>query len=230
VDRIGDAFVWPFRDPEWLSKIVIIGLIQLIPIVGGINGLGWMLASLERLRAGEERLPPANFDHLGRGFQLFAVLFVYYFGLFVVGSALYVPGAVILAQQGKESPNGLLVAIGIGLLLMAFSIFTLGSLLMTFLTPSIILAVDGGGIGGGLSPARVLRRARLSLTNTLIAGLMLIAAGLVAQLGAVACLVGVVFTSAYALAMQAWIVRSYELGSMVPHQSSDQMHRRNGDV
>jgi hypothetical protein len=226
VDRIGDAFVWPFRDPEWVRKIAIMGLIQLIPIVGGINGLGWMLASLERLRAGEERLPPANFDHLGRGFQLFVVLLVYYCGLLLVGGMLYAPATVILAQQGRDSANPALVAIGLAMLLLAFSVFTLGSLVMTLLTPSIILAVDGGGIGGGLRVGGVLRRARFSLTNTLIAGLMLIAAGLVVQLGLIACLVGVVFTSAYALAMQAWIVRSYELGSTVPTQ----IERRNGDV
>ena len=59
MDRITDAFAWPLRDPDWLTKVLIIALILLIPIVGGINGLGWMLASLDRLRAGEERLAPA---------------------------------------------------------------------------------------------------------------------------------------------------------------------------
>ena len=78
MDRIGDAFAWPFRDPEWVNKILVMGLILLIPVAGGINGLGWMLAALERLRAGDERLPPANFDYLERGFRLFVVLFVYY--------------------------------------------------------------------------------------------------------------------------------------------------------
>src|SRR6266480_1802128 len=66
MDRIGDAFVWPFRDPEWVSKILIMGLILLIPVVGGINGLGWMLAALDRLRAGEQRLPPAIFAQQGQ--------------------------------------------------------------------------------------------------------------------------------------------------------------------
>jgi len=213
LDRVGDAFVWPFRDPEWVNKILIMGLIQLIPFVGAINGLGWMLAALHRLRAGEERLPPANFDHLGRGFRLFVVYLVYYGSVAVIGTVLYVPGTVILAQQGKDSSNPLLVAVGLGLLLLAFSVITLGALLMTFLTPSVVLAFDGGGIPGGLRLGDVLRRARFSLTNTLIAGLMLIAAGLVGQLGSIACFIGVVFTSVYALAMQAWIVRSFELGA-----------------
>ena len=58
MERVGDAFVWPFRDPRWAEKIVIIGLIGLIPIVGGINTLGWLLATVDRLRSGEEQLPP----------------------------------------------------------------------------------------------------------------------------------------------------------------------------
>jgi hypothetical protein len=45
---------------------------------------------------------------------------------------------------------------------------------------------------------------------------MLIAAGFVGSLGLIACGIGVVFTTAYALAMQAWIVRSYELGAPAP--------------
>ena len=218
MDRIGDAFVWPFRDPEWTKKILIMGLIQLIPIVGAITGLGWMLAALHNLRAGEERLPPANFDHLGRGFRLFVVDLAYYGCLLIVGTVLYVPATVILAQQGKESANPLLVAIGVGLLLLAFSVFTIGSLLLTFLTPSIVLAFDSGGIAGGLRIKDVVRTARISLTNTLVAGLMLIAAGLVGQLGSIACFIGVVFTLAYAFAMQAWIIRSFELGTAAPAQ------------
>jgi uncharacterized protein DUF4013 len=214
MDRIGDAFAYPFRDPEWVSKVLIMGLILLIPVVGGINGLGWMLAALERLRAGEERLPPANFDHLGRGFRLFVVLCVYYLVLIAIAAAIYLPAVAIFAQQSQADPsNALLVSLGVALSLLAFSFTTLGSLAVTFLTPAIVLAFDRGGIGAGLRVIEVLKDARVSITNTLIAGLMLIAASLIAQLGSVACLIGVVFTAAYALAIQAWIVRSYELGA-----------------
>ena len=31
---LGDSFAWPFRDPEWFNKIVLMGLIGIIPIVG----------------------------------------------------------------------------------------------------------------------------------------------------------------------------------------------------
>jgi hypothetical protein len=210
MDRIGDAFVWPFRDPDWLGKIAIMGLILLIPIVGGINGLGWMLATLDRLRAGEQKLPPANFDYLGKGVQLFLVYLVYYLALAVLALLFYTPAILILSFQGSHNANLFLVGVGIALLLLTLSVVTLGALALTFAMPAIVLAVDRGGFAAGLNVGQIVTRMRASLISTLIAGLMLIAAGLVGQLGSVACFIGVVFTSAYALAMQAWIIRSYE--------------------
>jgi hypothetical protein len=213
LERITDAFVWPFRDPDWPAKVLIMGLILLIPIVGGINALGWMLATLDRLRAGEERMPPANFDYIVRGFQLFVVDLVYYLGFGLVAAVLYVPGILLLVHEGQGSTNGFLIALGIGMLLLTLSVVTLGSLALTFAMPSIVLAVDKGGIGAGLRVGEIVARTRMSFINTLIAGLMLIAAGLVGQLGSIACFIGVAFTSAYALAMQAWIIRSFEVGA-----------------
>jgi Protein of unknown function (DUF4013) len=216
MERITDAFVWPFRDPDWLGRVAVIGLILLVPIAGDIVGLGWMIGSIRRLRAGEERLAPLDSAYLGAGFQLFVVYVVYYFVLAVIAAVLSVPAVVILSQQGRDSSNPALEALGVGLLLLTFSVVTLGVLALTFAMPAIVLAVDHGGIGAGLRVDQIVRRMRASILNTLIAGLMLIAAGLIGQLGSVVCIVGVVFTSAYALAMQAWIIRSYELGSSTP--------------
>lgn len=210
MSRIGDAFVWVFRDPDWLGKVAVMGLILLIPVVGGINGLGWMLATLDRLRAGDERLPAANFDYIGRGFQLFVVYLVYYLALAVVTVIFYVPAVLVLSSQGRGQANPALVAVGIALIFAALAIVTLGGLALAFASPAIVLAVDRGGISAGLQPRAIVDRTRVSVVNTLIAGLMLIAAGLIGQLGSVACFIGVVFTTAYALTMQAWIIRSYE--------------------
>lgn len=213
MSRVGDAFVWTFRDPDWLAKVAIMGLILLIPIVGGINGLGWMLAAVDRLRAGEERLPPANLDYIGRGFQLFVVYLVYYLALAVIALALYLPAIIVLSAQGHGQANAAFVLVGLVLLAGALAVVTLGGLALTFAMPAIVLAVDRGGISAGLHVGVIVERARGSLINTLIAGLMLIAAGLLGQLGSVACFVGVVFTSAYALMVQAWVIRSYEEGN-----------------
>ena len=183
MERIGDAFIWPFRDPDWLSKVVIMGLILLIPIVGAIDGLGWMLVAIDRLRAGEEKLPPANFDYLGRGVVLFVVFLVYYLGLALVAAFLFVPAVVALSIQGNGSGNALLILIGFTLLSLAFAVALLGVLAIIFATPVIVLATDRGGVAAGLDLGGVLRNARKTPINTLIAGLMLIAAHFIGQLG-----------------------------------------------
>ncbi len=216
MERITDAFVWPVRDPQWLGKVAIIALILLIPIAGQINGLGWMLATLDRLRAGDESLPPANFRYLGRGVRLFAVQLVYSVVLVLIVAVFYAPAVLVFVHEGRGSANLGLISFGLLLNLLSFSIGSLGSLALNFLMPSIVLATDSGGIGGGLRISDVVRRARGSITNTLIAGLMLIAASFIGSLGSIACVIGILFTLAYSLAIQAWIIRSFELGAGAP--------------
>ena len=212
MDRIAEAFTWPFRDPDWLPKLLIIALILLVPIVGAINGIGRMLASLDRLRAGEDRLAPANFSHLGRGIRLFAVEVIYAICIGLVALVIFLPAVALAVQQGQGSANSALIAGAIFLNLLGFSAITVLSLALTFATPAIVLATDSGGIGGGIRVGAMLRRSRMNLSHTLIAGLMLIAASFVGSLGAALCGIGIVVTSAYALAMQAWIIRSFEKG------------------
>jgi hypothetical protein len=212
LDRVTEAFLWPFRDPEWPAKLIIIALILLIPIVGAINGIGWMLASLDRLRAGEERLAPANLTHLGRGIRLFAVQLIYGIGITVVALVVFVPAVALEVQQGNGSGNAALIGGAIFLNLLGVSVITVLSLALTFLMPAIVLATDSGGVGGGIKLMAVIRRSRVSLNHTLIAGLMLIAASFVGSLGTIACGIGVLVTTAFALAMQAWIIHSFEQG------------------
>ncbi len=197
-------------------KLLIVGLISLIPILGAINNIGWMLASLDRLRAGEERLAPANLKYLARGVRVFVVELIYILVVVAIGMVFYIPGVAIAAREGNGDGNPALISLAILLTFAAFGLITLGSLAVTFVLPALILVTDSGGIAAGLRVSEVVRRCRANPTNTLIAGLMLIAASFVSSVGAIACGIGVIFTAAYALAMQAWIIRSFEIGSTAP--------------
>ena len=213
MDRVTEAFTWPVRDPEWLSKLLIMALTLLIPIVGGINGIGWMLATLDRLRAGEERMAPANLNYIGRGFRLFVVQLVYGLVVLAIAMVIFLPALALAINQGHGSANPALISVALLLYVFGFGITTILRLAFEFAMPAIVLATDSGGITGGLQVDAVIRRCRVNPTNTLIAGLMLIAAGFVASLGLFLCGIGILFTVAYAFAMQAWIIRSFEVGS-----------------
>ena len=213
MERITEAFTWPVRDPEWMVKLLIIALTLLIPIVGAINGIGWMLATLDRLRAGEERMAPANLNYIGRGFRLFVVQLVYGLVVLAIAMVIFLPALALAINQGHGSANPALISVALLLYVFGFGITTILRLAFEFAMPAIVLATDSGGITGGLQVDAVIRRCRVNLTNTLIAGLMLIAAGFVASLGLFLCGIGILFTVAYAFAMQAWIIRSFEVGS-----------------
>jgi hypothetical protein len=214
VERIADGFIWPVRDPDWVTKVLVIGLILLIPIAGAINGIGWMLATLDRLRAGEERLATANLGHLRRGLGLFVVQLGYGVAVAVLFSVIYLP-AVLLAtsQSHATNANALVILASLFLFFVAFAAAVIGGLAVYFAQAALVLETDRRGIAGGFNLRAVWRLTRANPVYTLITGLMLFAAGFIGSIGSVVCFVGVVFTTAYALAVQAWIFRSFELGS-----------------
>src|ERR1700704_3530871 len=76
MNSVGDAFTYPFRDPGWVGKIVVQGLILIIPVVGWIATAGWLMLTYDNLRAGRPELAPAGF-HLERGIGIFGVVFIY---------------------------------------------------------------------------------------------------------------------------------------------------------
>src|SRR5260370_39768647 len=78
-----------------------------------MNGLGWMLASLARLRSGEERLAVGYFAHLGRGARLFVVELIYALGGAARRLGFYVPGILIAVSQSHGNGNPRVIALAL---------------------------------------------------------------------------------------------------------------------
>ena len=103
LDNIGDAFGWPFQDPNWFGKMVLQGLIWIIPIVGWISLGGWMMRTIDNYRAGRRELAPAGF-HLARGVAVSFVFLIYGIGLNILGGIVnYLGGAV--SSSRSEYPT-----------------------------------------------------------------------------------------------------------------------------
>ena len=200
MNSVGDAFGFPFRDPGWVGKIVVQGLILIIPIIGLIATAGWMLMTFDNLRAGRQELALAGF-HLSRGIGLFGAWLIY-------AIVLSIPGDIVSGIGGGMNANHSLsgspfTALGS---LLGFA----AQLLLYFLLPSIIVMAYHRGFSGGMDVQGVWRLATSNVNNSVIAGLMMFVTGIIAALGLIACCVGVFFTGAYAAAVMIGVTSWFE--------------------
>lgn len=190
----GDSFSWPFQDPGWFGKMILQGLINIIPIIGQIALLGWMQITIDNYRAGRRELAPAGF-HLGRGIALWVVFYVYLIVLFIPGG--------IFNGIGTASNSGAFSALGSLLYLAAL-------VLLFFLAPAIFLSTYRNGFGGGFDVLGVWRLATGNASTTIVAGLIMLVASIIGGLGIIICFVGLLFTYPYSYAIIAGVITWYE--------------------
>ncbi|HLZ10828.1 MAG TPA: hypothetical protein VKT80_19740, partial [Chloroflexota bacterium] len=87
---------WFMSTPDWLERVAVTGLIGLIPIVGTMNSLGWMLVATDMVRQRWRELPPAGFRYIERGVPPFLVTFIYGLALLFVLAMLVTAGFVFV--------------------------------------------------------------------------------------------------------------------------------------
>ena len=191
---VGDGFAWPFQDPQWPSTILLQGLIAFIPVVGWISLVGWLVLTIDHYRTGRHDLPPPGF-HLERGI----VLFLVYLAYAVVFS---IPGAIL---QGSGNANANPGTETLGNLLDAVL-----TLLVAFLAPSIILHTYRSGFNGGFDLSGIWQMATANTSNSVVAGLVIVAASLISVIGFAFCCVGAIFTIPFGAAITAGAVTWYE--------------------
>jgi len=210
MQNVGNAFSLPFRSPNWLGTFALMGLIGIIPILGQMALLGWTLALLDNYRRGAVDLPPAGFQYIGRGVNLFLVILVY--GLIIavifgVPLVLLFAGSLLAANSTTSSYPSAVAGSGFSAYV---GIIQLLGLVLYLFYPAVIVATERGGIAAGLNPANVLKVASAKWSNTLIAGLLIYVGFFLAQLGIIACCIGIIFTLPYGYAVLAGVVRYYE--------------------
>ncbi len=207
MNSVGDAFGWAFKDPAWLGKIVVQGLILIIPIVGWIATTGWLMLAFENARSGRNELPPAGF-HLGRGIGIFGVYLIY-------GIVLSIPGIALnsIGSHTTSLESGFSYSTGSPL----GSLWNLVTqLLIDFLSPTLIVMVYHHGFRGGFDLANIWKYATSNVTNSIVAALIIFVGSLIGALGLIACCIGVFFTIVYSISIQAAVAAWFERQQSAP--------------
>jgi hypothetical protein len=199
---IASAFSFPFADRAWPQKLALAGAFLLVPIFGVVALSGWQLEILRRvLRQEADRLPdwedlPAM---LRQGFQVSLLTSVLLLPFLIVGiGALAIPGAQSSASEAPLSAASVLSA--------CLSMFALTYLVLAaaFIGPaSLGMLAETGSVSQALRPHAWLRLIAAAPGPFLTAFVGAAGAALVGLLGYLACLVGSLFTGAYAYAVVA---------------------------
>ena len=196
---LGLAFSYVFQDPDWLKKVIIHGLIGLIPIVGQLVLLGWALEISRRVIRHETDLLPDFEDFGGRlmlGLKGFVIGLIAALPIILVAIAY----SIIAALAGDNDTMAVLFS-GASICMSCFSI--LYGLLLMFAVPAaygILAATDQ--LGEAISPAKIMQLLRAAPAGYLLTLLGTLIAGFIGGLGSIACGVGVILTYAYAFAIQ----------------------------
>jgi hypothetical protein len=204
----GLAFTFPFQDEEWVKKIVLTAVIMLIPLLGQIAVLGWMVALTRRVIAGEEH-PMPDWDDFGGlfmdGLKATLVGLVYSLPIIITVVPFSILGAIF--------DNGDQISV-FEILSICFGCFAaLYGLLYAFIWPAALgeLAATGE-IGPALNVGKIVQRVQSALSPYLLVLIGTIAASFVGGLGVILCFVGVIFTGLLAYTVQGHLAgQAYKL-------------------
>lgn len=217
--EFGRAFSFVFKDPDWIKKVAISGLIGLIPVLGQLYLLGWGLETTRRVIKGEtELLPEIDFGgFLGKGFQAWVIALVYAIPVIILQLPLQLVGPLGASlQMDQDTLSYLMIGVSVccGGLLLIYSI------ILAFMVPAALgNFVAKNQLGAGLRFGEVFALVKAAPVTYLLVIVGNLLVGFIAPLGLIACVIGVVVTQAYGLAVmghfigQAYREATHKLGA-----------------
>jgi hypothetical protein len=196
----GQAFTFVFDDEDWIKKIGLGGLLSLIPIIGWLIVLGWGVEITKRVINKDPEILPDWSDfggYLMRGFLVFLVVFVYMLPVTIFSGCS--GGLTALADSYGEDA---IITAAWAITSCISCVIFLYSIATYLILPAAIgkyAITDELGEAFKLNEIFSMVRENLGTYGMVLLGGLV--ASLVSGLGVIACVIGVLFTMVYAMAI-----------------------------
>src|SRR5574341_339638 len=209
---IGKSFTYVFEDPNWIMKVLIGGILLIIPIVNFVV-IGYALTTLKNVADGQPTPMPEWSDfgaHFMKGLYAFVGILVYFLPAIVVYCCITILSTVVSGGAGQAGgrTTGDTVSTVVGLVVLCLSclvgLYALFASL-TLAAPLARCAMSEKQLALFWDCRGNLEFIRDNLTNCVIALLVGLVASFVSQLGIILCLIGVLFTTFWAYLFQAFL-------------------------
>lgn len=195
---IGASFSYMTADPQWMNKVVIMGLVTMIPVAGYLVFFGWMREIFERAQEGRKELPALDFgSQLEKGIAPFVAMLgpmvammVGMFGL----QLIMLPFALLSEALRGTAVEGV-AAVLVGLFSM---LIMLVMMVAMFVISAVVPETMRRGMRGEMMPIFSPKASFVAIKNNASAYLMVLVGGfafnMVSQVGVFVCIVGMFLT------------------------------------
>ena len=202
----GLSFRFIFDDKDWFRKVALPALCGLIPVIGQFIISGWGLKATKNVIDGNEHnaLPDLEFGaDLGRGFMAFLISLIYSLPVAIlvgISAGLFAWGSSDMSEAGRVIPFVLGGCIGLVGLLFGILIAFMGVV-------AIANYVAKGRFGAAFNFKEIFALLKRSFGSWLLVILgQILALGIIAPLGAIACGIGALFTLAFGTAVYSHLL------------------------
>lgn len=197
------AFSFVFRDPDWVRKTLIGGLVVLLSIfVIGIFILMGYMARLARNVAAGAATPLPEWDDIGgmlvEGLKLFVVVLAY------AAPVIFVYLGIAITMIASSGDSDITQAAGLFSGCVLVIIIPIALALMLLLPVALTATAVTGSLAAAFDIPEILRFIRRNFINYILAIVIYMVANFVAQFGVILLCVGALFTSFLHSVISTW--------------------------
>ncbi|GAB4542626.1 MAG: hypothetical protein Kow0063_34870 [Anaerolineae bacterium] len=211
---IGYSFSYMFQDEDWIKKILIGGVVLLIPIVN-FAAIGYLVQIIRNVRAGQP-LPLPEWDEFGKyfmdGLWIFLIFLVWSIPIIIVACLNGIGAAAVAENDDMANAFGIVSA--------CFScLMALWGLVVAVVSPAIMVRyAQVGEFMSGFRFGEIFGIITANVGNYIIVLLLMWVAGFIASLGVILCVVGVIFTQFW-----SYLVAGNLLGQLAGQQEATEL-------